>query len=184
MHAVCEGVLGDQRVRTHERARAQGNVVGNAGIDSEEAVVADGDVARQRHMRRNPDVVADDGPVSKVVPGPDHDVVSDRHVEIEALVIENEADHILVESEEAGGELYVSHSGDAPVGAQVKVAIRPEKVMISPTRPEQKRNVTKVVVRDIGYVGDVSIYHVELGSGKIVLATQPNVVRLAERAVT
>lgn len=102
----------------------------------------------------------------------------------EGLVVEDEADHILVESEEAGGELYVSHSGDAPVGAQVKVAIRPEKIMISPTRPDQKRNVTKGIVRDIGYLGDVSIYHVELGSGKIVLATQPNVVRLAERAVT
>jgi putrescine transport system ATP-binding protein len=102
----------------------------------------------------------------------------------EGLVVEDEADHILVESEEAGGELYVSHSGDAPVGAQVKVAIRPEKVMISPTRPDQRRNVTKGIVRDIGYLGDVSIYHVELESGKIVLATQPNLVRLAERAVT
>jgi putrescine transport system ATP-binding protein len=102
----------------------------------------------------------------------------------EGLVVEDEKDHILVESEEAGCELYVSHSGDAPVGAQVKVAIRPEKIMISSSRPEQKRNLTKGIVRDIGYLGDVSIYHVELESGKIVLATQPNLVRLAERAVT
>lgn len=99
------------------------------------------------------------------------------------LVIEDEADHILVESEETGCELYVSHSADTPVGAQVIVAIRPEKIMIATKRPEQKRNVTKGIVRDIGYLGDVSIYHVELESGKIVLATQPNVVRLAERTV-
>ncbi|MBA3813174.1 MAG: polyamine ABC transporter ATP-binding protein [Alphaproteobacteria bacterium] len=102
----------------------------------------------------------------------------------EGRVVEVEADHILVESEEAGCELYVSHSADAPVGAQVKVAIRPEKIMIATTKPEQKRNATKGIVRDIGYLGDVSIYHVELESGKIVLATQPNLVRLAERAVT
>lgn len=102
----------------------------------------------------------------------------------EGLVVEDEADHILVASEEAGCELYVSHSADAPVGAQVKVAIRPEKVMITTTPPEQKRNTTKGIVRDIGYLGDVSIYHVELESGKIVLATQPNLVRLAERAVS
>lgn len=102
----------------------------------------------------------------------------------EGRVVEVEADHVLVESEEAGCELYVSHSADAPMGAQVRVAIRPEKVMISPTRPDQKRNATKGIVRDIGYLGDVSIYHVELESGKIVLATQPNLVRLAERSVT
>jgi putrescine transport system ATP-binding protein len=102
----------------------------------------------------------------------------------EGRVIEDETDHILVESEEAGCELYVSHSADAPVGSQVKVAIRPEKMMIATTPPEQKRNATKGIVKDIGYLGDVSIYHVELKSGKIVLATQPNIVRLAERPVT
>jgi putrescine transport system ATP-binding protein len=102
----------------------------------------------------------------------------------EGRVVEDERDHILVESEEAGCELYVSHSADAPVGAQVKVAIRPEKIMIATTPPEQKRNATKGIVKDIGYLGDVSIYHVELQGGKIVLATQPNLVRLAERPVT
>jgi putrescine transport system ATP-binding protein len=56
--------------------------------------------------------------------------------------------------------------------------------MISTTSPEHKRNATKGIVKDIGYLGDVSIYHVELESGKIVLATQPNLVRLAERPVT
>ncbi|MBI2706989.1 MAG: polyamine ABC transporter ATP-binding protein [Proteobacteria bacterium] len=102
----------------------------------------------------------------------------------EGHVIEAEKDHILVESVEADCELYVSHSADAPAGAYVKVAIRPEKVMIATSPPEQKRNATKGIVKDIGYLGDVSIYHVELASGKVVLATQPNLVRLAERPVT
>lgn len=102
----------------------------------------------------------------------------------EGWVVEKETDHILVESEEAGCELYVSHSADTPVGSQVKVAIRPEKVMIATSPSEQKRNATKGFVKDIGYLGDVSIYHVELESGKIVMATQPNLVRLTERAVS
>lgn len=102
----------------------------------------------------------------------------------EGHVIEAEKDHLLVESLEADCELYVNHSADAPVGAYVKVAIRPEKVMIAMSPPEQKRNATKGIVKDIGYLGDVSIYHVELASGKVVLATQPNLVRLAERPVT
>lgn len=101
----------------------------------------------------------------------------------EGLVIEEEADHVLVRSEEAGCDLYVNHSALAPVGAHVSVAIRPEKVMISPKKPEMMRNHTCGIVKDIGYLGDVSIYHVQLESGKIVLATQPNLVRLAERPV-
>lgn len=101
----------------------------------------------------------------------------------EGLVVEEETDHVLVRSEEAACDLYVSHAALAPMGAQVSVAIRPEKVMISPQKPEMMRNCTSGIVKDIGYLGDVSIYHVQLASGKIVLATQPNLVRLAERPV-
>jgi putrescine transport system ATP-binding protein len=127
------------------------------------------------------------GTPNEIYEYPNSDYVADFIGSInkfEGLVTEDEADHILVESEEAGCELYVSHSADVPVGSHVKVAIRPEKVMISTSSPEQKRNSTKGIVKDIGYLGDVSIYHVELDSGKIVLATQPNLVRLAERPVT
>ena len=102
----------------------------------------------------------------------------------EGNVVENEKEYVLVESSEIGGELYVAHTVEAPVGSHVKVAIRPEKVMMTTSAPSSKRNMTKGVVKDIGYLGDVSIYHVELESGKIVLATQPNLVRLAERPVT
>jgi putrescine transport system ATP-binding protein len=102
----------------------------------------------------------------------------------EGFVTEDEADHVLVTSEEAGCNLYVSHSASAPVGAQVAVAIRPEKVMIS-KEPiyGQVRNVTRGVVDEIAYLGDVSIYHVKLASGKKVLATVTNQFRLAERPI-
>jgi putrescine transport system ATP-binding protein len=104
----------------------------------------------------------------------------------EGLVVENEADHVLVRSQETGADLYISHAGSVPLGAQVSVAIRPEKVMIS-TRQNNKEggrpNTTSGIVKDIGYLGDISIYHVALESGKTVLATQPNLVRLAERPV-
>src|SRR3990167_10134282 len=102
----------------------------------------------------------------------------------EGNVVENEKEYVLVDSLEIGGELYVTHTVEAPVGSHVKVAIRPEKVMMTTSAPSSKRNMTKGIVKDIGYLGDVSIYHVELESGKIVLATQPNLVRLAERPVT
>lgn len=101
----------------------------------------------------------------------------------EGLVVEDEPDHVLVESAQTGCDLYVSHSSSVPVGRQVTVAIRPEKIMISQSYVAQKRNCTKGVIKEIGYLGDISIYHVALPSGQMVLATSPNLVRVAERPV-
>jgi len=101
----------------------------------------------------------------------------------EGIVIEEEADHVLVQSQEAGCDVYISHAISAPVGAQVAVAIRPEKVMISKKRLKPARNTTRGIVSEIAYLGDVSIYHVLLPSGKKVLASVTNQVRLAERPI-
>jgi putrescine transport system ATP-binding protein len=49
--------------------------------------------------------------------------------------------------------------------------------------PNLGRNCTKGIVREIGYLGDISIYHVQLESGKIVQASLPNLLRLSERDV-
>ncbi len=101
----------------------------------------------------------------------------------EGFVVEDEPDHVLVQSPKAGCELYVSHSTSAPAGAQVSVAIRPEKVRISLEPFAGKRNNTQGIVREIAYLGDVSVYHVQIASGMVVLATVTNQVRLAERDI-
>lgn len=101
----------------------------------------------------------------------------------EGLVVEDEHDHVLVQSPQAGCDLYISHSASAPVGSQVNVAIRPEKIMVSTAPIESERNCTKGIIREIAYLGDVSIYHVELISGKRIMATLPNLVRLSEHPV-
>lgn len=102
----------------------------------------------------------------------------------EGVVVEDEPDHVVIESSEAGCELYVTHAASMPVGANVTVALRPEKVMISTNpNPHLGRNCTKGIVREIAYLGDISIYHVQLESGKIVQASLPNLLRLSERDV-
>lgn len=102
----------------------------------------------------------------------------------EGVVVEDEPDHVLIESSEAGCELYVTHAASMPVGANVTVALRPEKVMISTSlNPNLGRNCTKGIVREIAYLGDISIYHVQLESGKMVQASLPNLLRLSERDV-
>eukprot|EP01037_Dinobryon_pediforme_P011330 gene11330-11417_t len=55
--------------------------------------------------------------------------------------------------------------------------------MISATPPAGNRNCTKGVVREIAYLGDMSIYYVELESGKVIQSSLPNLLRLSERDV-
>lgn len=101
----------------------------------------------------------------------------------EGVVIEDEQDHVLIESEEASCLLYVTDSATLPLGTQVAVAVRPEKVMVSTTPPAGNRNAAKGVVREIAYFGDISIYYVQLESGKIVQAARPNLLRFSERDI-
>ena len=101
----------------------------------------------------------------------------------EGVVVEDEPDHVLIESEDAACQLYVTDSAAVPIGTQVTVAVRPEKVMISKKQPSGNRNFTKGIVREIAYLGDISIYHVELPSRKVIQAALPNLLRLSERDV-
>ncbi|MGE0659078.1 MAG: ABC transporter ATP-binding protein [Reyranellaceae bacterium] len=102
----------------------------------------------------------------------------------EGRLLEDKPDHVTVESPALSCTVYVSHGVSAAPAATVWVAIRPEKVKITRTRPEGPYNFTHGKVRDIGYLGDVSTYYVTLDSGETMQATMPNLVRLAEPAVS
>lgn len=101
----------------------------------------------------------------------------------DGIIIEEQSDHVIVKSTAMEKNLLVTHSASVPVGAQISVAIRPEKVVLTTTAPSGEYNWTSGIVQDIVYLGDVSIYHVQLASGVIVLATVANLVRAAERPI-
>jgi putrescine transport system ATP-binding protein len=101
----------------------------------------------------------------------------------EGRLVEDESDHVVIDSPALGSTVYVDHGVSAAPGANVWIAIRPEKVKVSRTRPAGTHNITRGKVRDIGYLGDVSNYYVTLASGETMEATLPNLVRLAEPAV-
>jgi putrescine transport system ATP-binding protein len=103
---------------------------------------------------------------------------------LDGVVVEDENNHVLVDSPDAGCLIYATHVGAIPVGSNVSVAIRPEKVMMSQTPPAGNRNCTKGIVREIAYLGDISIYYVELPSGQHMQSSLPNLLRLSERNVT
>ena len=102
----------------------------------------------------------------------------------EGRIVEDEADHVLIESEEAGCKLYIDHGIAGTLGAQVCVAVRPEKIEIGRQQPNGDANVTRGTVDEIAYFGNQSIYHVRLPSGVTVKVMRPNLVRSAEQQLT
>jgi putrescine transport system ATP-binding protein len=102
----------------------------------------------------------------------------------EGKLIEDEPSYVRIETDDLEVPIYVDHGVSSAPGATVWAAIRPEKIQISREKPADSDNWGSGIVRDIAYMGDVSIYLIRLDSGKIVRVTQPNVYRHAEDRVT
>src|SRR5262245_41686774 len=98
----------------------------------------------------------------------------------EGHIIEDEQDHVLIQSDEAGGRIYIDHGISSAPGARVWVAIRPEKIQLTKQDMAQPHNCLKGVVKGIAYMGNLSIYLVQLDSGKQIKVTMPNQMRAAE----
>jgi len=59
--------------------------------------------------------------------------------------------------------------------------VRPEKIEISRTAPaDTSENFARGVVKEIAYMGDLSVYLVKIDTGKIVRVTLPNTERLSD----
>ena len=93
----------------------------------------------------------------------------------EGQVKEDGADHVIVTSEEAGCDFYIDHGMSVREGSTVWVAVRPEKITLSKAPAQQNGvNMIKGNVRDVGYLGNLSIYRIELTSGKILQVSSQN----------
>ncbi|TPP09894.1 ABC transporter ATP-binding protein [Rhizobium glycinendophyticum] len=91
----------------------------------------------------------------------------------------------LVKVDCEGVTIAVDQSCDATVGDSVAFAIRPEKVRITTSKPEEATtNALHGEVWDIGYLGDFSIFIVKLDDGRMFRAAQANVSRLVDRPIT
>jgi putrescine transport system ATP-binding protein len=95
-------------------------------------------------------------------------------------MIEDEPDHVRIASPELECTIYVNHGVSAASDTVVWAAIRPEKIQLSVDPPQQQDNLARGVVKEIAYMGDMSIYLVQLGSGKMMRVTQPNAYRHAD----
>jgi putrescine transport system ATP-binding protein len=99
----------------------------------------------------------------------------------EGRLVEDLPDRARIQSDDLGGLVYIDHGISSAPGAVVYAAIRPEKINLSRTPPaDTSENCVKGVVKEIAYMGDVSIYLVRIDSGKTVRVTLQNVERLSD----
>ncbi len=103
----------------------------------------------------------------------------------EGELIEDEPDHVRIRCAEFPAPIFVNHGISSAPGAQVFAAIRPEKIEISRTAPANKdENCVHGTVKEIAYMGDLSVYLVRLAGGRMIRVTLPNTERQAEDRIT
>ncbi|MGN8137952.1 ABC transporter ATP-binding protein [Paraburkholderia sp. 22099] len=90
--------------------------------------------------------------------------------------VEDEPDHVFIETSDLSCRLYVNHGITGPLGMPVTISVRPERIALTRKPPEGAYNWGKGVVTNIAYMGGYSLYHVKLEAGKTVIA---NVTSLA-----
>jgi len=84
---------------------------------------------------------------------------------------------------EAGGRIRAAQPVELPLGTLVWVALRPEKLEITPNPPPAQANSFAGEVIEIGYFGNSSMYKIKLDNGLTVKATCANRTRLLEQPI-
>jgi putrescine transport system ATP-binding protein len=84
------------------------------------------------------------------------------------------------------GRLLARCNEPIATGSACWLAVRPEKIAISKTKPTAREtpNVLRGKVHDIAYSGNLSTYHVQLEDGAILKAQEANRRRIANREIT
>lgn len=92
---------------------------------------------------------------------------------------------IRLKSDEVACPIIIDRADiDGTVGDTAWLAIRPEKMRISLEPPDDdSANCARGEVWDIGYLGDLSIYHVRLENGHVIKSSVTNQTRLVERPI-
>ena len=85
--------------------------------------------------------------------------------------------HLIVDSPEVG-TLRVAGAAPSP-GATMTIALRPEKIVLVRGPAAASPNQHDGIVREVAYLGGLSLYRIELPSGAMLRASVPNTARLA-----
>lgn len=100
--------------------------------------------------------------------------------QFEGVIADSANGFTAVDLSAIGGSIRVSHKTPPPPGVKVTVAVRPEKILISRSKPSNAVNAFKGRVQDLGYFGKDSLYRVKLAPGVLVTANSVNARRASE----
>ncbi|UWM82069.1 ABC transporter ATP-binding protein [Rhizobium sp. SRDI969] len=88
-------------------------------------------------------------------------------------------------SVDSGFSVRIAASETPSAGGAVGFAIRPEKMRVGRTPPANASvNAARGELWDIAYLGDMTVFHVKLQSGKVVKASSLNAQRLVDDPFT
>ena len=99
---------------------------------------------------------------------------------IAGTVVDAGEDRVVVRAHELGQDVVARAPQPIPVGTDVSIAIRPEKIDVREQPPSGEDNVVQGKVADIAYLGDVSIYHVRTDSGHVLRVQETHAARTAD----
>jgi putrescine transport system ATP-binding protein len=94
----------------------------------------------------------------------------------------DEADHVVIDTVDC--KHYVGHGITGTVGMPVTVALRPEKIHVSPDKPDGEFNAVSGVIEELSYFGSFTVYRIKLASGKVLAVSQANTERFREHDLT
>ncbi len=101
----------------------------------------------------------------------------------EGKLIKDGADEAVIACPDlAPYSVYLPHSAPGNAGSSAWVAIRPEKLNLHKQASEPPavpgcppaHNVAQGVIKEISYLGDTSIFHVQLPAGQLLRVSRPN----------
>jgi putrescine transport system ATP-binding protein len=147
--------------------------------DREEAMMLADRIAVMEHGR-----IAQVAPPAEIYEQPRSRFVADFIGDVNLLeggVVSIEGSRVAIES--TAGGLVAIDAAEAKPGSLVWLAVRPEKMRLSVERPAVTENCVSGQVAGIGYLGEVSIYHVRLRTGIIMKASATNLSRRPDRAI-
>lgn len=94
----------------------------------------------------------------------------------------DEPDHVQIESEQLSRPLYVDHGVSEPLGMEVHVSIRPERIRVHREQPSTDVNWGHGVVSHMAWMGSYARYQIRLDSGMLVEASVPRLAMMQDDA--
>ncbi|MEH6452581.1 MAG: polyamine ABC transporter ATP-binding protein [Psychromonas sp.] len=92
-----------------------------------------------------------------------------------AEVLVDEYDHMIIQCENISQQFHIGQGVTSNVEDKcVWLAVRPEKTMITRSKPTAQYNWVQGVVDDIAYLGGLSIYYIKLENDQIVQCAMHN----------